>query len=368
MPVLSWVQLYSAGGMKLSEAKKLSAQVVRAEIEGTAMSHDGKKEFVIYIVKCTTRDGHGWQCRKRFSEFVQLKSEMELSGCRGVEEVKLPPKRVLRPNGARVVEERVAGLQHFLAKAIAMYVDHGVLIQFLARPPGGEGKSAPPGWRMKESRERLEQLREMVSDLRVKGGESDPLYQAMLTKLRQESRAFQAGQSVATTQGDAEAADAGRRTVGGAAGGQLSAPRTPMRQTVGAISEHEREKQIQLQHGAMSHDRTRELQKELHEQKKRATRGKRGSSSSGASSHLYNSGAFGKTYTMGRMLGEGTFGRVYQCTHNESQRQVAVKMVPTNQKHFKEADLLEETRLQELCGGHPNIVQIFDLFKEKKAL
>ena len=118
----------------------------------------------------------------------------------------------------------------------------------------------------------------------------------------------------------------------------------------------------------MSHDRSRELQKELQEQKHRATPAKRGGGSSGASSHLYNSGTFGKTYTMGRMLGEGTFGRVYQCTHNESHRQVAVKMVPTNQKHFKEADLLEETRLQELCGGHPNIVQIFDLFKEKKAL
>ena len=104
--------------MKLSEAKKLSAQVVRAEIEGTVMSHDGKKEFVIYIVKCTTRDGHGWQCRKRFSEFVSLKAEMEMSGCPGVEEVKLPPKRVLRANGARVVEERVAGLQEFHRNAI----------------------------------------------------------------------------------------------------------------------------------------------------------------------------------------------------------------------------------------------------------
>lgn len=366
--------------MKLSEAKKLSAQVIRAEIEGTAMSHDGRKDFVIYIVKCTTRDGHGWECRKRFSEFVKLKAEMELSGCPGVEEVKLPPKRVLRANGARVVEERVAGLQHFLAKAIAMYVDHGVLIQFLARPPDGDAR-APPGWRLKESRERLEQLREMVSDLRAKGGESDPLYQAMLTKLQQESRAFKAGQStVASSDDGASSAQGGRRTLAGATGARGSV-RTPMRQTVGAISEHEREKQIQLQHGVMSHDRGRELQKELQEQKQRATlarspkgaggrsrRSSVGVGSGGPCAHLYNSGTFGKTYAIGRLLGEGTFGRVYQCTHNQSNRQVAVKMVPTNQKHFKESDLLEETRLQQLCAGHPNIVQIFDLFKERKAV
>ena len=366
--------------MKLSEAKKLAAQVVRAEIEGTAISHDGKKEFVVYLVKCTTRDGHDWQCRKRFSEFVQLKADMEMTGCPGVEDVKLPPKRVLRANGARVVEERVAGLQHFLAKAIAMYVDHGVLIQFLARPPDcGPTTRAPPGWRLKESRERLEQLREMVSDLRAKVGESDPTYQAMLAKLQQESRAFKAGQSAVTTSDEVRPsllADGGRQTVGGAtrAVSAPTTPRTPMRQTVGAISELEREKEIQLQHGALSHDRGRELQKELHEQKLRATPAKRGggggssSSSSGGSSHLFNSDTFGKKYSMGRLLGEGTFGRVYQCTHNDTHRQVAVKMVPTNQKHFSEADLLEETRLQQLCGDHPNIVQIFDLFKEKKAL
>ena len=59
------------------------------------------------------------------------------------------------------------------------------------------------------------------------------------------------------------------------------------------------------------------------------------------SANLYNSGTFGKTYTLGRLLGEGAFGRVYQCTHNESHDQVAVKMVPTNQKDFKEAAIGE---------------------------
>jgi hypothetical protein len=371
--------------MKLSEAKKLSAQVIRAEIEGTSQSHDGRKEFVMYTVKCTTRDGHGWRCRKRFSEFVQLKEEMALSGCPGIGEVKLPPKRVLRGNGARVVEERIAGLQHFLAKAIAMYADHGVLMQFLAQPPEG-GTGGPPGWRLKESRERLEYLREMVSDLRAKGGESDPMYQAMLTKLQHESRAFAAGQGTAASSGGPtdpapSTPASSRRTVGGAPGPRARASaKTPLRQTVGAMSEREREREMVLQHGAMSHDRGRELQKELQEQKQRATpakmpgqkAGRRASIVAGGggapSANLYNSGTFGKTYTLGRLLGEGAFGRVYQCTHNESHDQVAVKMVPTNQKDFKEADLLEETRLQQLCGGHPNIVQIFDLFKEKKAL
>lgn len=389
--------------MKASEAKKLSAQVIRAEIGGTAQSHDGRKEFVIYCVHCTTRDGRGWQCRKRFSEFVKLKDEMALTGCDGIAEVKLPPKRVLRGNGSRVVEERIAGLQHFLAKAIGMYADHGVLIQFLAQQPDGQGDghgTAPPGWRLKESRERLEQLREMVVDLHAQGGESDPMYQAMLAKLQVESRAFQAGQGSAVAAGGtvgagggsplrhtvAQGSPRGRTSVGGAP----DTPKTPQRSTMSAFSEKEREQEMALTHGAMSHDRGLELQKELQEQKQQAPieapTGRRrrlesggggmlsrqssiaAAAAAGSAGRLYNAGSFGKTYTLGRMLGEGAFGRVYQCTHNETHSMVAVKMVPTNQQGFKEVDLLEETRLQQLCGGHPNIVQIFDLFKEKKAL
>ena len=42
--------------MKLSEAKKLATQVVRAEIEGKpTRGHDGRKEFVLYGVRCTTQ-------------------------------------------------------------------------------------------------------------------------------------------------------------------------------------------------------------------------------------------------------------------------------------------------------------------------
>ena len=143
--------------MKLSEAKKLATQVVRAEIEGKpTRGHDGRKEFVLYGVRCTTRDGQSWVTRKRFSEFVTLKEQMQLAACSGMEAVKLPPKRVLRSNTAKVVEERISGLQHFLAKAIGMYADHGVLIQFLAQPVG-DAPGASPNWRMKESRERLQQ-------------------------------------------------------------------------------------------------------------------------------------------------------------------------------------------------------------------
>ena len=55
--------------------------VARAEIVDTAMEHDGKKEFVVYVVMCATNDGHSWQCCKRFSEFVQLTAALQSVDC-----------------------------------------------------------------------------------------------------------------------------------------------------------------------------------------------------------------------------------------------------------------------------------------------
>ena len=362
--------------MKLSEAKKLATQVVRAEIEGKpTRGHDGRKEFVLYSVRCTTRDGQSWVTRKRFSEFVTLKEQMQLAACSGMEAVKLPPKRVLRSNTAKVVEERISGLQHFLAKAIGMYADHGVLIQFLAQPVG-DAPGASPNWRMKESRERLQQLREMVQDLREKRGVDDPTYQAMLAKLQSESRAFQAG----GRSGPPMAASPAKPGGGGSAARpsslgapaltslarQSSAGGPSPRHTIGTISELERDKELALRKGAMAHDRGLELQKQLQLQKRQSVAA--ATPAVKPPDALYNSGTFGKSYVLGRLLGEGKFGRVFQCTHSETGLVRAVKIVPTNQKGFQEADLLEETRLQNQCGGHPNIVQIFDLFKEKKAL
>jgi hypothetical protein len=60
---------------------------------------------------------------------------------------------------------------------------------------------------------------------------------------------------------------------------------------------------------------------------------------------------------------------VFSCTHKRSGAVLATKMVPTNQRGFKLADLLEETRLQRMCAeGHAGIVQIVEVFKERKAV
>ena len=67
-------------------------------------------------------------------------------------------------------------------------------------------------------------------------------------------------------------------------------------------------------------------------------------------------------YRLGRLLGEGTFGRVFLCFDEELQRQVAIK-VPTPER-FKQAkdaeDYLAEAR-KVASLDHPHIVPVYDV-------
>eukprot|EP01048_Picozoa_sp_COSAG05_P008519 COSAG05_NODE_651_length_8095_cov_17.048572_3_plen_350_part_00 len=332
--------------MKLSEAKKLSGQVIRAEIDGCGLSHDGKKEFTLYHVRCTTRDGRAWVTRKRYSEFVELQKQMQLAGCDGIIAIKLPKKRLMG-NSDKTVQERLLGLQGFLAKVVGMYADHGILIEFF-RPEVMTG--GHPGWRTQESKQRLEQLHMLVQQLARTVGPDHPNYRAMHGKLKHEMQLHsQAHSWPAPTLEAGESPPEGIPPPGSRV--------TPTRLSLtpaDMVAEMERDEELRLRHGALEFDRAAALQKDL-----ASTRVQRHIEELESHSGKINTEEFQKLYTLGGLLGEGGFGRVYRCTHKKTGLVFAVKMIPNNQKGFKVQDLLEETRLQRICcEGSDAIVKV----------
>ena len=334
--------------MKLSEAKKLSGQVIRAEIEGCGLSHDGKKEFTLYHVRCTTRDGREWVTRKRYSEFVELQKQMQLAGCDGINGIKLPKKRIMG-NSNKTVNERLLGLQNFLAKILGMYADHGILIEFF-RPEVVNARN--PNWRTQESKQRLEQLHQLVQDLARTVGPDDPNYRAMHAKLKHEMHLHSRAHSWPAAVAGASTPPPEAIPPTGFAGDGSSAAATRLSLTpAGLVAEMERDEELRLRHGVLEFDRAAALQKDL-----ASTRVQRHIDELQSHSGQINTEEFAKLYTLGVLLGEGGFGRVYRCTHKKTGLVFAAKMIPTNQNGFKVQDLLEETRLQRICCDGTNAI------------
>lgn len=71
---------------------------------------------------------------------------------------------------------------------------------------------------------------------------------------------------------------------------------------------------------------------------------------------------FATSYTLGRTIGKGAFGIVYEATHNSSHKKYAIKsLVKSNlsetQKVKQEIQILKSI-------SHPNIVQFYELFED----
>lgn len=80
-----------------------------------------------------------------------------------------------------------------------------------------------------------------------------------------------------------------------------------------------------------------------------------------------NGKPFSFFYTIETNLGQGTFGTVYRCRHNETRLAFAVKKVDISNSSVAEAATLknEERALRSLRGA-PFIVQLYDVFAEGK--
>jgi serine/threonine protein kinase len=69
-------------------------------------------------------------------------------------------------------------------------------------------------------------------------------------------------------------------------------------------------------------------------------------------------------YTLGKVLGTGMCGEVFQATHKQTGAQVAVKRL--KEVHFEQAGLAFSDRELEIMRhlDHPNVVQLFDCIKK----
>lgn len=77
-------------------------------------------------------------------------------------------------------------------------------------------------------------------------------------------------------------------------------------------------------------------------------------------------GSLRDVYKIGKVLGEGAFGEVRLCTHRTTKEKRAVKVLPraSMDKEAEKTLLNEINTLKSL--DHPNIIKIFEYFKDDK--
>ena len=67
-------------------------------------------------------------------------------------------------------------------------------------------------------------------------------------------------------------------------------------------------------------------------------------------------------YTIEKLIGEGSFGKVYLATHNNSNKKLALKCIPKEKRSSKEIkNFKDETKLLTKID-HPNIIAFKECF------
>jgi len=76
---------------------------------------------------------------------------------------------------------------------------------------------------------------------------------------------------------------------------------------------------------------------------------------------------FLRTYTLGKVLGEGAFGKVFKCTHKATKTVLAVKTLEKDPDYTQELkkDFANEVGVLTQLD-YPNVLKIFDCFEDKK--
>ncbi|KAL1196366.1 Calcium-dependent protein kinase 22 [Cardamine amara subsp. amara] len=74
-----------------------------------------------------------------------------------------------------------------------------------------------------------------------------------------------------------------------------------------------------------------------------------------------------KLYIIGKLLGEGSFGKTYMCKEILTGNTYACKSIPKSKLRSKE-DVKTEIQIMDHVSGHPNIVQIKGAYEDKKFI
>lgn len=79
------------------------------------------------------------------------------------------------------------------------------------------------------------------------------------------------------------------------------------------------------------------------------------------------SGAFRKDYEVIKVLGKGSFGQVYSCTHKSTGVSRAIKEIPRSRNVHTEDDRLHFLREVEILAkvDHPNIAKVYELYEDR---
>lgn len=73
-------------------------------------------------------------------------------------------------------------------------------------------------------------------------------------------------------------------------------------------------------------------------------------------------------YSVITLIGEGSYGKVFKATENESQKVVALKILPKRGRSTKEIKGLRQESLIQKNLRHPNIIQLLHSFETEKDL
>ena len=73
-------------------------------------------------------------------------------------------------------------------------------------------------------------------------------------------------------------------------------------------------------------------------------------------------------YEQGKVVGKGSFGTTYLVTEKDTRKQYAVKMISKRKLTSVEEveDIQREVRIMHHLAGHPNVVQLKDVFEDKR--